>query len=87
MVLTGKVYGHWMVDLRATNAKLLDRSERIVMRLARVSRRAARGLLDRAGGRVKVALLMHAANLSRPAAVRRLNRCGQSLRRAIEEGP
>src|SRR3970040_171354 len=31
MVLLGKVYGNLMVDLRAWNAKLVDRAERIVM--------------------------------------------------------
>ena len=30
MIRIGKTYGNWMVDLRATNVKLKDRSIRIV---------------------------------------------------------
>ena len=32
MIRIGKSYGNLMVDLRATNVKLADRAERIVMR-------------------------------------------------------
>lgn len=31
MVKTGKVYGNLMVDLKATNEKLVERAKRIVM--------------------------------------------------------
>jgi N-acetylmuramic acid 6-phosphate etherase len=37
MVLLGKTYGNLMVDLRATNTKLVDRSRRIVAALAGLS--------------------------------------------------
>jgi len=85
MIRTGKVYGNLMVDLKATNAKLRDRSERILMEVAGLGRRGARGLLGRAGGSVKVALLMHLRGLDRPAARRRLARADGFLRRAVEE--
>ena len=39
MIRLGKTFGNLMIDLRATNVKLVDRSERIV---AEVSRRVAR---------------------------------------------
>src|SRR5207248_5781184 len=42
MIRIGKTYGNLMVDLRATNAKLRDRSERIVMELCDVTRENAR---------------------------------------------
>ena len=45
MIKTGKVYGNLMVDLRATNEKLRDRSERIIMSVTGLSRTAARKLL------------------------------------------
>jgi N-acetylmuramic acid 6-phosphate etherase len=60
----GKTYGNLMVDLRATNAKLTDRSERIVMEVCNVSRDAARALLADAGGRVKHAIVMQALGVS-----------------------
>jgi N-acetylmuramic acid 6-phosphate etherase len=47
-----------MVDLRATNEKLQDRSERILMEVLELSRGRARRLLDEAGGSVKTAIAM-----------------------------
>jgi len=84
MIRLGKVYGNLMVDLRATNAKLRDRSERIVMELADLSRRRARSLLDAAGGEVKTAVVMHARGVGPRQARRRLTAVGGSLRKAIE---
>jgi len=49
MIRTGKVFGNLMVDLRATNEKLRDRSERILMETLDLERDDARGLLARAG--------------------------------------
>ena len=45
MIRVGKSYGNLMVDLRATNVKLQDRAERIVMEVTELSRDAARALL------------------------------------------
>jgi N-acetylmuramic acid 6-phosphate etherase len=58
MVRLGKTYGNLMVDLRAWNAKLADRSERILMETTGVPREEARRALDAADGRVKVAIVM-----------------------------
>jgi N-acetylmuramic acid 6-phosphate etherase len=84
MIRSGKTYGNLMVDLRATNVKLRKRSERIVMAVTGLARPAARKLLDKAGGAVKTALLMHLCGLSGPAAKRRLAAAGGFLRRALE---
>ncbi|MGH7584902.1 MAG: N-acetylmuramic acid 6-phosphate etherase [Gemmatimonadales bacterium] len=58
MVRLGKVYGNLMVDLQAMNAKLVDRSERIVMETTGAGRVEARAAIDAAGGRVKRAIVM-----------------------------
>ena len=58
MIRLGKVFGNLMVDLRATNEKLQDRSERILMEVLDISRRRARKLLAEAGGSVKTAIAM-----------------------------
>jgi len=58
MVRLGKTYGNLMVDLQATNAKLVDRGERIVMEVAGVDRDAARAAIEAAGGRVRTAIVM-----------------------------
>ena len=58
MIRLGKVYGNLMVDLRAWNEKLVDRSERIVMETTGLGRAEARAAIDAADGRVKVAIVM-----------------------------
>ena len=63
MIRLGKTYGNLMVDLRAWNAKLEDRSRRILMEVAGLSKVDAAELLLRAGGSVKVALVMAACHV------------------------
>jgi N-acetylmuramic acid 6-phosphate etherase len=83
MVKLGKVHGNLMVDLRAVNNKLRDRSVRIVMELTHLSRAQARALLQRAEGRVKPAVVMHCRKVGLPEALAILDACGQSLRQAM----
>ena len=64
MIRLGKTFGNLMVDLRATNAKLTDRSERIIAEVCDVDRERARALLAEAGGRVKLAIVMNALGAS-----------------------
>lgn len=87
MIKMGKVYGNLMVDLRATNEKLRDRSIRIVMELTGLSRVKGRKLLDAAEGKVKTAIVMHFRKVDMPGAVKILDDCGQLLRRAIGGAP
>lgn len=84
MVKLGKVYGNRMIDVAATNSKLVDRSVRILADLAGVERDRARQLLQSAGGSVKLALLMSAADLSCDDAIKLLDRHGQQLRAALK---
>ncbi len=85
MIRLGKVYGNLMVDLKATNEKLRDRSLRIVMEMTNLSRLGARRLLARAQGKVKVAIVMHFRRTDLAGALRILDDCDQFLRKAIEE--
>lgn len=63
-VLLGKTYGGLMVDVRPTNVKLWARAVRIVRRLAGLDEDQALALLKKAGGRAKVALVMHHARVN-----------------------
>ncbi len=65
-VLLGKTYAGLMVDVRPTNAKLWARAVRIVRMLSGLDAATARKLIEKAGGRAKVALVMHHARV--PAA-------------------
>jgi len=79
MIRLGKVYGNLMVDLRVTNRKLQDRSERMLIEMLDLSREEARGLLDGAGGSVKTAMVMHFTGDDCEAAQQRLLRAGGRL--------
>ncbi len=85
MIRLGKVYGNLMVDLRAVNEKLRDRSVRIVMELTNLSRPRARRLLSRAEGKVKAAIVMHFRRTDLAGALKILDESDQFLRKAIEE--
>jgi N-acetylmuramic acid 6-phosphate etherase len=58
MIKLGKVYNNLMVDLRASNSKLYDRSIRIVRSVTGVSEQQAIEVLGQAGMQVKTAILM-----------------------------
>src|SRR5205814_8017623 len=63
-VLLGKTYGGLMVDVRPTNTKLWARAARIVSRLSNLDEDEAVKLIRKAGGRAKVALVMHHARVN-----------------------
>jgi N-acetylmuramic acid 6-phosphate etherase len=83
MVKLGKVFGNRMVDVAASNSKLVDRSLRILRDLAGVERGQGLMLLEDAGGSVKLALLMAAADLSVDQASVLLQKHDQQLRSAL----
>ena len=58
MVLLGRVYQGLMVDVQASNRKLVQRSEDMLVRLTGCSHEAARDALRRASGSVKLAVLL-----------------------------
>ncbi len=83
MVRLGKTYQNLMVDVRATNDKLRDRAARIVSDLTGLPRPDAFLLLDRAGGAVKTAVVMHRRNLTRERSEALLDSCDGRLDRAL----
>src|SRR5207237_73224 len=87
MIRLGKTFGNLMVDLRATNVKLQDRSERILMEVCEISRESARTLLDEAGGAVKTGIVMHFLGLSKDEAERSLEQHGGVIRRVLDRPP
>jgi N-acetylmuramic acid 6-phosphate etherase len=87
MIRLGKTFGNLMVDLRATNNKLKDRSERILMEVCEIGREDARKILEDAGGVVKTAIVMHFLKASRADADRALERAGGVIRRVVERPP
>ncbi|MGP6488773.1 N-acetylmuramic acid 6-phosphate etherase [Duffyella gerundensis] len=68
MIRSGKVYGNLMVDVEATNQKLVQRQIDIVMQASDCSAGEARAALDACGGHCKTAILMRLADLNAAAA-------------------
>jgi len=87
MIRLGKTFGNLMVDLRATNEKLKDRSERILMEVCDVDRATARRLLDESGGVVKTAIVMYFLDVPRDVAERMLEEGGGIIRRVVHRPP
>lgn len=83
MVRLGKTYGNFMVDLRATNSKLVARSQRIVAQLTDLDEPSAAALLGECDGEVKTAIVMQRRQVDAAQARRLLSAAGGHLRRVI----
>jgi len=84
MVQLGKTYGNLMVDLRATNQKLLARSCRLIVQLTGVSEESAREALQLCGGELKTAVVKIHHNVTPEVARRMLEHHRQQLRPALQ---
>ena len=83
MIRLGHVYAGLMVDVQASNAKLVQRSEQMLRYLTECSNEEVRAALDRAGGSVKLAaLLLRGCGVDEAKAA--LDRAGGQLRVAME---
>jgi N-acetylmuramic acid 6-phosphate etherase len=87
MIRLGKTYGNLMVDLRAWNEKLKDRSQRIVMETTGLDRKAARDVIEAADGSVKTAIVMARRGVAREEAERLLAEHGGRLRLIVGDPP
>jgi len=87
MIRLGKVYGNLMVDLKAWNEKLVDRSERIIMETTGLDRTRAREVIAAAEGRVKTAIVMARRGVSKAEAERLLAEYSGHLRMIVGDPP
>ncbi len=85
MIRMGKVYENLMVDLRTASRKLEERTKRVFVEATGARYAEAVPALRRAGGSLKVAIVMRRAKVSRAEAERRLERAHGWVRQAIEE--
>jgi len=85
MVKLGKVYENMMVDLQLTNAKLVERSRRIVMMATGVDYDVATRVLSETGGHVKSAIVMIKTGATLEEAQRRITAAEGFVRLAIGE--
>ncbi|WUD78130.1 N-acetylmuramic acid 6-phosphate etherase [Streptomyces sp. NBC_00510] len=82
MVRLGKVYGNLMVDVRATNNKLVDRARRMVVQATGADPDIAAEALSAAGGHAKTAIVMLLTGASAEEAARRIEEAHGDTRTA-----
>jgi N-acetylmuramic acid 6-phosphate etherase len=87
MIRLGKVYGNLMVDLMALSQKLHDRGERIVMECCGVGRAEARAAIERAGGSVKLAIVMVRKRVDAAEAKRLIESAAGFVRPVVGDPP
>ena len=83
MVRLHKVYGNLMVDLRASNAKLVARALRLTVRATGASEADAQAALAACGSQVKVAIVMLQAGVDAATAQARLDAAQGSVHGAL----
>ncbi|MGJ0192139.1 N-acetylmuramic acid 6-phosphate etherase [Pantoea sp. RRHST58] len=84
MIRSGKVYGNLMVDVEATNQKLVQRQINIVMQATDSDEASASRALAACDGHCKTAILMLLADIDAEEARARLNRHQGFIRRALQ---
>jgi len=85
MVKLNKVYGNLMVDLKATNAKLVQRAVRLTMLATGADEALVRGTLKLCDHHVKVAIVALARNIDVAQARARLDAAKGSVRTALAD--
>ena len=84
MVRLGKTYGNLMVDLQATNEKLVQRTLGILHQLTGLEEDAARKLLAACAGELKTAIICQRLRLQPNAGRARLAAAHGNLREALD---
>jgi N-acetylmuramic acid 6-phosphate etherase len=87
MVRLHKVYGNLMVDLKATNAKLVRRAVALTMHATGCDEATAHNMLAQCDHHVKVAVVAIRLRLGVDAARERLEQVGGSVRMALHNEP
>ncbi|MDO6582537.1 N-acetylmuramic acid 6-phosphate etherase [Photobacterium sp. 2_MG-2023] len=85
MIRTGKVYGNLMVDVEATNAKLVERQKNIVTAATGATREQAESALTACGGHCKTAIVMILTGSTAEEARVLLNNSQGFTRQAVQQ--
>jgi N-acetylmuramic acid 6-phosphate etherase len=83
MIRLGYVYQNLMVNVQPTNAKLADRSRRIIADAAGVSGERAAELLELSGQSVKLAIVMGKLGVDRETAQKKLDAADGKIGKAV----
>ena len=84
MVGIGKVYGNLMVDMKATNQKLVERAKKIVMESTGCDSETAARTLEATEYNSKAAIVMILTGISKEEALKRIAENNGFIRKCIE---
>lgn len=83
MVRMGKVYNNLMVDVKASNLKLIERCKKIVMQACECTYQEAQAALEQCDYKPKVAIVMIMAKCDSNSAIEKLNKSKGFVKQAI----
>lgn len=83
MIGIGKVYNNLMVDVKATNEKLVERSKRIIMEATECDYQKAEEMFLAANENVKLAIVMILTDLNATEAAKRLEKGNGFIKKTI----
>ncbi len=84
MIKSGKVYGNLMVDVQATNEKLIERCKRIVVEATGTTKEKATEALEKCEYSCKVAIVMILLGLDEKQATEKLQEANGFIREVIK---
>ena len=84
MIKSCKVYGNYMVDVRAGNHKLVERSKKIIVDCTGVSREEAEKYLEISEGKVKLAVFMILSQLNKEESIKVLEENDNTIYKALQ---
>lgn len=83
MIKLGKVYGNLMVDVKATNEKLVERSKNIIMKATGCTREVAEVNFKNSDEDVRIAIFMILAGLNKEESIRVLKSNENSISKSL----
>lgn len=85
MIKTGKVYSNLMINVQATNDKLIERSINIISDINHISHDDAKKLFEDADNNIATAIVMHNSGSSKEDAIESLENNNNLVKVAIKE--
>ena len=84
MIKLNKTYNNFMVDLKVSNKKLLDRGIKIINNILGLDYKESKLLLNRSKGEVKTALAMHKLNCNYDIAKKKIDAVEGNLSKILD---
>ena len=85
MIKIGKVFSGYMVDVKTSNQKLVERAKRIIMKTTDSDYEKTAKVLEEASNDVKAAIAMILLNIDKETATEKLEKYDNNVARLIHE--